>query len=182
MEETQTQQAASNGNRSIMMLIVILLLAGAVVYLAMNRNSSQTTNNGTEITNEATSDESMTPSGAMEASDDAMTADEKKMAPSGTMENETEGEVKEFTVKGDEFTFAPNTMTVNKGDTVRITFENTEGFHDLVIDEFDVATAQIQAGASETVEFVADKTGSFEYYCSVGQHRQMGMVGTLTVK
>lgn len=89
--------------------------------------------------------------------------------------------VKEFTVIGGNFEFSPSNMTVKKGDTVRITFRNNEGFHDFVIDEFDVATTQIQGGAEEVVEFVADEAGSFEYYCSVGQHRQMGMKGTLIV-
>jgi plastocyanin len=89
--------------------------------------------------------------------------------------------VKEFTVTGGNFEFTPATMEVKKGDTVRITFVNVEGFHDFVIDEFDVATKQIQGGAEEVVEFVADETGSFEYYCSVGKHREMGMKGTLTV-
>jgi plastocyanin len=89
--------------------------------------------------------------------------------------------VKTFTVTGGNFEFTPASMTVKKGDTVRITFMNVEGFHDFVIDEFDVATKQIQGGAEEVVEFVADETGSFEYYCSVGSHRAMGMKGTLTV-
>ncbi|MDQ5952387.1 MAG: plastocyanin, partial [Patescibacteria group bacterium] len=71
--------------------------------------------------------------------------------------------------------------TVQKGDTVRIIFKNEDGFHDLKIDEFNVATKQIQGGAEETVEFVADKAGTFEYYCSVGKHRDMGMKGTITV-
>lgn len=92
------------------------------------------------------------------------------------------GAVKEFTVTGKNFAFAPAAMTVNKGDRVRITFVNDSGTHDLVIDEFNARTKVIQGGAKETIEFIADKTGSFEYYCSVGQHRQMGMKGTLTVK
>ena len=92
------------------------------------------------------------------------------------------GTVKSFIINGSNFSFSPSTMTVNKGDTVKITFKNTGGFHDLKIDEFNVATAKIQGGAEETVTFVADKTGSFEYYCSIGTHRQMGMKGTLTVK
>lgn len=90
-------------------------------------------------------------------------------------------EVKEFTVTGGNFKFAPNTLSVKKGDKVRIVFKNAEGFHDFKIDEFNVATKQIQGGAEETVEFTADKAGSFEYYCSVGKHRAMGMKGTLTV-
>ena len=51
-----------------------------------------------------------------------------------------------------------------------------------MIDEYGAATKQGQAPFEEVIEFTADKTGSFEYYCSVGTHRQMGMKGTLIVK
>lgn len=94
----------------------------------------------------------------------------------------TTGTVKEFTVSGGNFYFTPKTMTVNKGDTVKITLKNAGGTHDLKIDEFNVATPRINSGQSATITFVADKTGTFEYYCSVGEHRAMGMFGTLTVK
>jgi plastocyanin len=71
---------------------------------------------------------------------------------------------------------------VKKGDTVTITFKNSVGFHDWKLDEFKAATAKLAAGKEETVTFVADKTGTFEYYCSVGQHRANGMVGNLIVE
>jgi plastocyanin len=90
--------------------------------------------------------------------------------------------VKEFTVTGTTFAFNPKTITVNRGDTVKINFVNSVGMHDWVIDEFNARTPVIQVGQSATVTFVADKSGSFEYYCSVGNHRQMGMVGTLVVR
>ena len=89
---------------------------------------------------------------------------------------------KEFTVKATNFAFDQKEIKVKKGDTVKINFVNSEGFHDWVVDEFSAKTKQLQSGQSETIEFVADKTGSFEYYCSVGQHRQMGMVGKLIVE
>ena len=53
--------------------------------------------------------------------------------------------------------------------------------HDFVIDELGVKSSVAKSGHSTSVEFVADKVGSFEFYCSVGQHRTNGMVGTLTV-
>lgn len=89
--------------------------------------------------------------------------------------------VKEFIVSGESFSFTPNTISVKKGDTVKITFKNVEGFHDFKIDEFNVATARIGGGKEETVTFVADKAGQFQYYCSVGSHRANGMWGTITV-
>lgn len=90
-------------------------------------------------------------------------------------------QVKSFTVEGSSMKFVPATMTVKKGDTVKVTFKNVNGFHDFVIDEFKVKTKQFQSPGEEVVEFVVDKAGSFEYYCSVGKHREMGMKGTLTV-
>ncbi|MGB3921776.1 MAG: plastocyanin/azurin family copper-binding protein [Minisyncoccia bacterium] len=91
--------------------------------------------------------------------------------------------VKEFTIDNQGFSFKPSSLSVNKGDTVKITFRNTGGTHNLKIDEFTgAATRILSAGESETITFVADKSGSFEYYCSVGNHRAQGMWGTLTVK
>lgn len=98
----------------------------------------------------------------------------------GTPEMIVEG-VKEFIVTGKNFSFDPEVIKVNKGDKVRIVFKNTQGFHDFVIEEYGAATKKTQAPTEEVIEFVADKVGSFEYYCSVGSHRQMGMKGTLEV-
>lgn len=95
---------------------------------------------------------------------------------------EVSSAVKEFTISGKNFSFTPSAIKVKKGDKVKITFQNTAGFHDFVIDEYGVATKQAQSPATEVLEFTADKIGSFEYYCSVGTHRQMGMKGTLVVE
>jgi len=107
-------------------------------------------------------------------------------APAGEVQgastDETMGDVKEFTVNGSNFAFAPSTITVKKGDRVRITFKDDDGFHDLRIDGYDVGTSRVQTGQESVVEFTADKAGSFAYYCSVGQHRANGMKGTLIIE
>jgi plastocyanin len=90
--------------------------------------------------------------------------------------------IKEFTVTGKNFSFSPSLITVQKGDRVKITFKNTQGFHDFLVAEYGVGTKQAEAPFQEVVEFTADKAGSFEYYCSVGSHRAMGMKGTLVVQ
>lgn len=93
-----------------------------------------------------------------------------------------EGAVKEFTVEGSSFKFVPNVLTVSQGDTVKIVFKNVGGMHNFVIDALGVETNVIQGGASETIQFQASKKGSFQYYCSVANHKAMGMTGTLVVK
>lgn len=93
------------------------------------------------------------------------------------------GEIKIFNVSGQNFSFTPDEIRVKKGDKVKVNFTNAGGWpHDFVADAFNARTTQVSAGGSSSVEFVADKTGTFEYYCSVGQHRQNGMKGKLIVE
>jgi nitrite reductase (NO-forming) len=89
--------------------------------------------------------------------------------------------IETFTVIARNFSFSPSVITVKKGDTVKIIFKNNDGTHDLRLDDFNVGTSRIGTGQEETIQFVANKAGSFEYYCSVGNHRSMGMKGTLVV-
>ena len=101
---------------------------------------------------------------------------------------DVDGDVVVFEFNADGFNFVKNgeygpTITVNLGDTVRIEFTNDDAMpHDWVLDEFDARTEILQTGEFEAIEFVADQVGEFEYYCSVGQHRERGMVGTLIVQ
>lgn len=123
-----------------------------------------------------TTSQAMIPTGTVSAS--PVITPVTTVTPSTTISAGT----KEFTVLGSNYKFEPTTLTVKKGDTVKITFKNTGGFHDFVIDEFTGAkTKQLQDGGMEVISFVADKTGTFEFYCSVGKHREMGMKGTLVV-
>ncbi len=114
------------------------------------------------------------------------TGNKKVEAPEQTNSDQigiiNEEVAKEFTISGQNFSFTPSMITVKKGDKVKITFNNVDGFHDFVIDEYGVATKQAKSPYTEVVEFTADKVGSFEYYCSVGTHRAMGMKGTLKVE
>ncbi len=152
----------------------LLLLLGAGCSATANVDAD--IDDTTDAAEEATTSELET---AKE--DDGIVADITTNEGTTTLELDATASTQLFTVTGTNFAFAPSAMTVKKGDNVVITFKNGDGFHDFVIDELNVRTAQIQDGAQETVTFVADKAGTFEYYCSVGQHRAMGMKGTLTV-
>jgi plastocyanin len=92
-----------------------------------------------------------------------------------------------FVLSAEDFSFsmdgekAPE-LKVKLGDTVRVELSVVSGFHDFVIDEFNASTARVNEGESVFVEFIADKAGTFEYYCSVGEHRAAGMFGKLIVE
>lgn len=91
-------------------------------------------------------------------------------------------QLKEVTISARNYRFSPVEIRVKKGQTVRLTLKNTEGTHNLVIDELGIQTNELGEGEEEEIEFTADQVGSFEYYCSLSNHRQMGMKGKLIVE
>jgi plastocyanin len=99
-----------------------------------------------------------------------------------TMGMNTDTNAKTFMLHGTNFAFDVKEIRVKKGDTVTINFMSMDGFHDVVIDEFNARTEKIRTGGMSSITFVADKVGTFEYYCSVGSHRMNGMVGKLIVE
>ena len=101
--------------------------------------------------------------------------------PAKEMRVEQSGVV-EINLDARNFSYSQTELRVQQGDRVKVTINVVQGFHDWVVDEFNARTAQTGEGKTASVEFVADKTGTFEYYCSVGQHRQMGMKGKLVVE
>lgn len=90
--------------------------------------------------------------------------------------------VKTFDISGKNFSFSQTAIRVKKGDKVRINFKSIDGYHDWVINKFNAGTSRVQTGDTTSVEFIAKDKGTFEYYCSVGSHRQLGMVGKLIVE
>ena len=157
-------------NKNIIIAIIVLALVGVGGYAFINKNTA----NSEKIESEKMMKEE---GSAVEEQNEGAMMQEKE-------DSMMEGEAKEFKVSGANFRFSPDTMTIKKGDTVKVIFSNTDASmpHDWVIDEFDTRTSILQPGESEIIEFVADKAGTFEFYCSVGQHRANGMVGKLIVQ
>jgi plastocyanin len=149
-------------------IAVIVLLAGGGAVLLTKKPVEPTPTEPVVVENQTA--DTNTP--AVEETMESVTVQNEAVAPA----------TKEFIVTGSSYAFDPSTITVNKGDKVKITFKNSGGMHDWKIDELDLATKKIKTGEEEVLEFVADKVGMFEYYCSVGEHRAKGMKGTLVVK
>ena len=93
----------------------------------------------------------------------------------GNSINNIKSETKEFTVKAFRFGYTPNTISINKGDKVKIIVDNTDTLHGIRIPELNVK-------GNEILEFTADKTGTFTFFCSVqcGEGHS-NMKGTLIV-
>lgn len=156
-------EQSSSTNRSLMIGVVVVLVIGAIGFWLFNMQNKSL-------------QQSTTPPAAENQTEE--TTEDSDAATNSAME----GEVKEFTVESKGLNFTPSEIKVKKGDKVKITYKNTLGQHKFTLDEFNVKTKLLGAGEEETVEFTADQTGEFEYYCSVPGHRQAGMKGMLIVE
>ncbi|OGI60232.1 hypothetical protein A2814_02785 [Candidatus Nomurabacteria bacterium RIFCSPHIGHO2_01_FULL_38_19] len=158
-------------------IIIVLVIVAGILFFGLRSKKLEAPTVGNENTNEVevVGEENLPVSNAMPVlGEEGVGVDETIVV--------TEEKVKEFTVSAQNFSFSSSLITVKKGDKVKITFKNTQGFHDFKIDEYGVAAKQANAPTEEVLEFTADKAGSFEYYCSVGSHRALGMKGTLVVE
>lgn len=90
--------------------------------------------------------------------------------------------VKEFTIIAKNWEFDPATITVNQGDTVKLHVKSIDVAHGFRLSSFNI-NERLEPGKTADIEFVADKTGTFTFACSVfcgsGHSR---MVGQLIVK
>ena len=78
----------------------------------------------------------------------------------------------------------PNpTLKAKVGDTIEITISSGEGAqHDIVFPELNVKSAQFDRSTGPAkVRFKVTRAGTFEYYCTISGHRQVGMEGKLEV-
>lgn len=173
-------QKTKNSHRSrgfisptVAVVIVLLVAMGIAVYAFGKRSNSSSSSMRSSAGPAPSSAQSMQANKT--AQPDLM--QESPQTSMGNKEN-----TKTFNISSKPFEFSVKEIRVKKGDAVKIVLVNEQGFHDWVIDEFSARTKQLNAGETDSVEFVADKAGTFEYYCSVGNHRQMGMVGKLIVE
>lgn len=90
--------------------------------------------------------------------------------------------VKEFVITAKNWEFSPATITVNKGDKVRLKITSTDGIHSFVLADFNV-NSKLEVGNTQLIEFTADQAGSFKFRCGTPcGSGHLDMQGTLIVK
>jgi len=171
----------NKNSRPILVGIIIILAVSLVVVLVNRRSRPDTEATLADVANNA--EMGMTQPDYMKPQlPTPLTDAQKAELKAGSDDHEPKDLT--FNISGGSFFFTPNEIRVKQGDRVKIVFTNVGGTHNLMLPGFDVASKTIQTGESETLEFVADKKGTFEFYCEVGNgyHRQMGQIGVLLVE
>lgn len=153
-------------NKSILITgFVILVLLGGAGYYAMTQQNTAVNN---------------VPVEEMTVSPTIAPTNMETISPSPSKDSAQE--IKEIKIEAGSFYYKPNMITVRRGERIKIVMNAVSLMHDFNIDELNVKMPIVQNGETGSVEFIAGKVGTFEYYCSVGQHRANGQVGKITVE
>jgi cytochrome c oxidase subunit II len=124
----------------------------------------------------ATPDTTGTPTQADTTPTGSVTDSQPDTTPDATQPNTVEIEM-----TAEDFAFNPNTITVHKGDHVIIHITESDDRHGLAVEGYNTHVEFDAAGG--TLEFDADKAGTFTFFCNVpcgSGHRTMK--GTLVVE
>jgi len=84
------------------------------------------------------------------------------LEPSGELDNG----VRVITAKAFRYNFDPNPIVVNHGERVKIVMTSTDVDHGFLLPDYKINTL-LPVGRPTTIEFVADKQGTFKFLCSV---------------
>lgn len=161
-ENIQTTPNDKKSSSGIIVVIILVALVGVVGLMVINQ-PKPTTDTTTPTDNSAMTAEPTTATGSMDT------------VPA-------ESDIKVIEVEAGAFYYKPAEIKVKVGDKVRIVMKSVDMMHDFNIDELNVKMPIAKSGETGTVEFTATKAGTFEYYCSVGQHRVQGQIGKLIVE
>jgi uncharacterized cupredoxin-like copper-binding protein len=111
------------------------------------------------------------------------------------------GDVQTINVKAGNTTFETKEITVEKGKTYKLVFDNQDvQTHDFSVDQIPVKVKEshmdmhdmggkmpdlhvsADGGKTGEIEFTPTKAGTYTFYCTVAGHKDAGMVGQLIVK
>ena len=99
-----------------------------------------------------------------------------------------EGETRVIEVESYQWGWTPETITVKQGEKIRLVITSTAEmdqdfpFHGFVLGGYDISQT-LPVGEPTVVEFVANKTGNFPFFCSIYCGTGHGeMIGALKVE
>lgn len=144
----------------IILIIIIVIFIGIGGYFLLRNDFSQTP---------------YSPSTRTE------TEDSNSLNQNNVSEDE-QGMIKEFNMRAFKWSFDPATITVNKGDRVKLHIISEDVTHGFNLPAFGI-NENLAPGKTTDIEFIANKTGTFTFVCSVfcgSGHSDM--IGQLIVK
>ena len=93
-------------------------------------------------------------------------------------------DIVQYAIDMNNYSFSPSLIIAQPGKDLKIKITNKNGIHNFKIDKFNFDSGNLSAGESKIfiISIPSDASGLYEFYCSVGNHKEMGMIGKLEVK
>jgi heme/copper-type cytochrome/quinol oxidase subunit 2 len=89
---------------------------------------------------------------------------------------------REITLTARNYRFSPSRIEVAQDDLVKLTVQSEDNAYSVTIDEYRVSR-RVPAGGSTTLEFRADRAGTFAFYSNLtNDARHTQMKGELVVR
>jgi heme/copper-type cytochrome/quinol oxidase subunit 2 len=89
---------------------------------------------------------------------------------------------REFTVTAKDYKFSPNRIEVTQDDLVKLTVRSEDVAYSVTIDEYRMSR-RVPAKGETTIEFRADRTGTFPFYSNLtNDSRHKDTRGELVVR
>jgi len=73
----------------------------------------------------------------------------------------------EFTLVGHSGQWSPKSITVRQGETVRLRLVSEDVVHGFALKAYGIEVDEVYPGKVKTIEFVADKPGTFLFVCTI---------------
>jgi cytochrome c oxidase subunit 2 len=77
-----------------------------------------------------------------------------------------EGAERAFEITASKYKFEPASIEVREGDRVKLTLRSADGTHGFGIKSLSLRARIPKGGAPVTLEFLADKPGSYDFVCT----------------
>jgi cytochrome c oxidase subunit 2 len=89
---------------------------------------------------------------------------------------------REFTLTARNYNFSPNRVEANQDDLIKLTVQSEDVAYGFTIEEYRLSK-RIPAGGTTTIEFRADRAGTFTFYSNLSNDsRHSQMRGQLVVR
>ena len=155
-------------------LIILVLVGGFFLFNSAFNSSDEVGDPGIVVVDKIDSQD--------ESSSEETSTEVPEQIPTPTETTEEVQETKEFNIIAKQWDFSPSTITVNEGDNVILNIESIDVTHGFSLLSFGVSE-QLVSGNTVKIEFVADKKGTFSFFCNVFcGSGHIGMKGTLVVQ
>ena len=165
---------------SILLLLLIIAACSQQAPTAYNQQAEKVIQVQEESKSKLTPS---VPSNAQETQTTEKTTQETQPAEQNTVtQPETASDTVEMNVIAKRFEFDPSTIKVKQGQKVILHIKSLDVTHGFALPDYKI-NENLEPGKTVTVEFVADKKGTFTFFCSVycgSGHRSMK--GTLIVE